>query len=88
MPPGATLVNVKDPSASVVALGSCVHFRLLGHGVQPQRLGFLGEDHRHPVVDRLDEFVGRGGQDGAGPHVLALGGLPVLPQAGEREGHL
>src|SRR5215211_6120443 len=54
--------------------------QLLGVGVvrvQPGVPGLGGQDHRHAVVDRLHQVVGRGGQDGAGPQLVAVAVLAL-----------
>ena len=43
-----------------------------------------GEEDGHAVVDRADELVGGGGENGEG-FQRAFGGVPLVPQAGHAE---
>src|SRR4029450_4754059 len=54
--------------------------QLLGVGVlrvEPGVPVLGGQDHRHAVVDRLHQVVGRGGEDGAGPQLVAVAVLAL-----------
>ena len=54
--------------------------------VQPKGLQCLRQDNRHPVVDGAQEFVGFGGDYGAGPDNIACSVLPRVPKSCEAKG--
>jgi hypothetical protein len=54
-------------------------------GIEPTLEGFAGDNDGHAIVDGLDQFVGRCGDDGEGAQLGAVGGMPGIPEAGEGE---
>lgn len=53
--------------------------------IEPDRLGFCVEDHRHSIVNCPHQLIGFRSDDGAAFHNLPLRIVPRFPQAGEGE---
>jgi hypothetical protein len=53
--------------------------QLLESGVEPQGIGFGGENNRHSIVDRGHEVIRLLGDDRTGFERFPSCGLPVLP---------